>query len=195
RIGVVVTTKSPVADLRLDSGTIINASVLPDSGGVQVRVERNHLWFTHSSGDSTEAHVRVLVSGIDAGERVQWHLTLSPPAAPTEIEIYNENNQDRVRLVDRFDAYAEESIFESPANLLLAGGSVRISVGPSRLVLAFFYPWYQHFNWSSDRLQDRPLDQYSTDIADEVGRSLEEARRAGLDGVIVSWTGDTDWND
>jgi hypothetical protein len=36
---------------------------------------------------------------------------------------------------------------------------------------------------------------YSTELPDEVGRSLGDARLAGLDGVIVSWRGDTDWND
>ena len=62
-------------------------------------------------------------------------------------------------------------------------------------MLTFFYPWYQHFNWDSERLLDRPAFLYSTDLPDEVARSLSEVRKAGLDGVIVSWRGDTDWND
>jgi len=111
RIGVVLTTESPVADLTLDTGTIINASILFESG-VRVRVEGNHLRFQRNGSGSAEGYVRVLVSGIEAGARLQWRLTLSPPAAPTEIEIYNENHRDRARLVDRFDAHAENRLRE-----------------------------------------------------------------------------------
>jgi hypothetical protein len=195
RIRVVLTTQSPAADLTFDAGTIINASVVSNGQPVRVRAERSHLSFTHDGGGPAEAHVRLLVSGLRADARVRWRLTLSSSDAPTQIEVYNENEQGRARLVDRFDASTEGSIFESPAASLLAGGPVEIGVGPRPLVLAFFYPWYQHFNWLSDRLLDQPLYLYSTELPDEVARSLREARAAGLDGVIVSWGGDTDWND
>jgi hypothetical protein len=158
-------------------------------------VERNHLSFTHDGDGPAEAQVGLLVSGLRRNARVQWRLALNPPDAPTWIEVYNENDQDRPQLVDRFDASTRESTFESPANRLLAGGSVTIATGPRPLVLAFFYPWAQHWNWSSDRLRDQPLSMYSTDLPDEVAQSLRDARAAGLDGVIVSWRGDTNWND
>ena len=194
RIRIVLATESPAADLTLDTGTIINASVISDGRPVSVRAERNHLSFKHDGGGPAEAHVRLLVSAIPADPRLRWHLKLSS-AAPTQIEVYNENQQGHASLVDRFDAHTEDSIFESPADRLLAGGPVSIGIGPRPLVLAFFYPWYQHFNWSSDKLLDQPLYLYSTDLPHEVARSLGEARAAGLDGVIVSWRGDTDWND
>jgi hypothetical protein len=197
RIRVVLTTESPAADLTLDTGTIVNASVLSDGRPVRVRTERNQnrLSFTHDGGGPAEVHVGLLVSGLRVDARVRWHLTLNSSDAPTQLEVYNENEQGRARLVDRFDTSTQESIFESPVNLLLAGGPVRIEAGPPPLVLAFFYPWAQHWNWSSNRLLDQPLNLYSTDLPDEVMRSLGDARAAGLDGVIVSWRGDTNWND
>jgi Glycosyl hydrolase family 71 len=195
RMRVVLTTESPAADLTLDPGTIVNASLVSDGPAVRVRTERNHMSFVHDGSGSAEARVRLLVSGVRADAPVRWHLTLSAPDTPTRIEVYNENEQGRARLVDRFDAYAKDSIFESPADRLRADGPVRIEAGPPPLVLAFFYPWYQHFNWASEKLLDQPLFLYSTEFPDEVARSLGEARNAGLDGVIVSWRGDTDWND
>src|SRR2546427_3671293 len=195
RMRIVLTTESPAADLTLDPGTIIHASVVSDGRAVRVRTERNHLSFTHDGSGSAEAYVRLLVSGVRADAPVRWHLTLSAPDAPTRMEVYNENEQGRARLVDRFDADAKDSIFESPAGRLRADGPVTIGAGPPPLVLAFFYPWYQHFNWESEKLLDQPLFLYSTDLPDEVARSLAGARKAGLDGVIVSWRGDTNWND
>jgi hypothetical protein len=194
RMRVVLTTEAPAAELILDTGTIINTSVVA-GGPVRVGVERNHLSFTHDGDGPAETQVGLLVSGLRRDARVQWHLTLNSSDGPTRIEVYNENEQGRPRLVDRFDASAKESTFESPADRLLAGGPVRIVAGPQPLVLTFFYPWAQHWNWSSDRLLDQPLSLYSTDLPDEVAQSLRDARAAGLDGVIVSWRGDTNWND
>ena len=195
RMRVVLTTESPAADLTLDPGTIVNAFVISDGRSFQVRTEGNHVSFTREGSGSAEAYVRLLVSGVRADAPVRWRLTLSASDAPTRLEVYNENEQGRARLVDRFDAHAKDSIFESPADRLRADGPVRIGAGPPPLVLAFFYPWYQHFNWASEKLRDQPLFLYSTEFPDEVARSLGEARSAGLDGVIVSWRGDTDWND
>ena len=195
RIRVVLATESLAADLTLDTGTIVNASVLSDARGVRVRAERNRLSFKRESDGPAEAHVRLLVSGIRTDARVRWHLTLSPSAAPTEVEVYNENEPGHARLVDRFSAEAEESTFESPVDRLLAGGPIGIPGRQRPLVLAFFYPWYLHQDWSNDRLLDRPLYLYSTEFPGEIAQSLGDARDAGLDGVIVSWRGDTDWNE
>ena len=195
RIRIVLTTESRAADLTLETGTIVNASVVSGARAVRVHAQRNHLLFTHDGGGPAEGHVRLLVSGLGADARVRWHLTLGSADAPTQIEVYNENEQGRVRLVDRFDTSAKESIFESPVDRLLAGGPVSIGAGPPPLTLAFFYPWAQHWNWSATDLKDQPLFLYSTDLEDEVAHSLDDARAAGLDGVIVSWRGDTNWND
>ena len=195
RIGVIVTTESPAADLTLDTGTILNAAVLSSGRLVSVLTERNHLSFTHTAGSPAETYVRLLVSGIREDSPVRWRLTLSPGDARAQIEVYNENEPGRGQLVDRFESSLKESAFVSPADGLLRDGPIGIGAGPPPLVLAFFYPWYQHFNWDSEKLLDQPLFRYSTELPGEVARSLDEARAAGLDGVIVSWRGDTDWND
>jgi hypothetical protein len=194
RLRVVVTTASPKAEVTLDPGTIVNASVSSDSGSALVRAEGNRLSFTHPAGGVTEMQSRVLVSGMTAAGSVRWRVKLTPPAS-AKIEIDNENEQGRPRIVDRFDADTGESTFESPAALLSAGGPVRIEAGPRPLVLAFFYPWYLYSTWSSGRLRDRPLSLYSTENPDEVRQSLGDVQAAGLDGVVVSWVGNVSWSD
>lgn len=195
RMRLVLTTASPVAELTIDGGTIIHASNASPHSAARIHADGNRLSFTHDGSGAAEANVRLLVSGVDARARVTWHLTLTPSGAPAQIEIYNENEPNRTRIVDRFEATARESRFESPADALMAGGPVRLAPGPGPLVLAFFYPWYHNFDWDSDELLDRPLVRYSSEIPEQVGRSIEAARAAGLDGLVVSWRGDTDWND
>jgi hypothetical protein len=132
---------------------------------------------------------------MSAARSVHWQVQLTPPTRSV-IEIYNENELGRPRIVDRFNVVdTERSTFESPANLLSAGGPVTIEAGPPPLVLAFFYSWYLYSTWSSQRLQDRPLFLYSNENPEEVRHSLGEARAAGLDGVIVSWVGNASWSD
>jgi hypothetical protein len=183
RLRIVVTTASTKAEVTLDPGTIVNASV-SDRRSAEVRAEGHRLSFTHPGGGATEMQSRVLVSGMAAAGSVRWHVKLTPPAS-AEIEIYNENEPGRSRIVDRFDANAGQSTFESPAGLLSAGGPVRIEAGPRPLVLAFFYPWYLYSTWSSGRLRDRPLFLYSNENPDEVKHSLGDVQAAGLDGVVV----------
>jgi hypothetical protein len=193
RIGVIVTTESPAAELTLLTGTIVNAAEV--SGDGLTVVATGHNSFSVARGRSTERYVRLLVAGIRADTPVRWRLTLGSAAARAQIEVFNENEPDRTRLVDRFEAAAKESTFVSPADTLLRDGPVNIQAGPAPLVLAFFYPWFQHFNWDSNKLLDQPLFRYSTELPAEVARSVGEAKAAGLDGLIVSWRGDTDWND
>jgi Glycosyl hydrolase family 99 len=78
---------------------------------------------------------------------------------------------------------------------LLRGDPVTLGEGPRPLVLAFYYPWYTHGTWLDLKLRDRSLYQYSTEYPEEIAWSVVKARGAGLDALIVSWVGDTDWND
>lgn len=64
-------------------------------------------------------------------------------------------------------------------------------VDPRRLTLAFYYPWFSvdtPSRWSAG--PDEPVAPYATDRADEVAGMVSEARSAGVDGFVVSWSGD-----
>ena len=189
-----MTTAAQAADLSLENMSIVNAAVRSGDDGLRVRTGRSRLSFVREPGRTRETHVSLIASDVTSHTTVRWHLTLAS-AAPTDVEIYNENDAERPRLVDRFHTDRPDEIFETPVGALLAGGPVSPGVFPPPLTLALYYPWYLHADWDSPRLEDQALYRYSTEFPDEIARSMLDARNAGLNGVIVSWRGDTDWND
>lgn len=74
----------------------------------------------------------------------------------------------------------------------------RVSGGEfSRLVWAFYYPWYWKGDWESPRLKDHPLEAYASSDRATILRHVRQAKAAGIDGFISSWWGpasDTDNN-
>jgi glycosyl hydrolase family 99 len=193
RLQIVLTTDARQATLAIDPGTVVTAST-PTDGEVRVTASANQVSFTRDAAGPAETRVTLILSGADVDAPVRWRLTLAP-SATARLEIYNANVRARPRLVDRFDANASASVFETRGRLLVDGGPLAADSGPEALVMAFYYPWFQHPTWESDRLQDRPLYLYSAEQPTEVAHSVRDARDAGLDAIIVSWRGDTDWND
>jgi murein DD-endopeptidase MepM/ murein hydrolase activator NlpD len=62
--------------------------------------------------------------------------------------------------------------------------------GPSsRLVLAFFYPWFGPGIWDSQQMSDSPIQPYDSSDPADLERQVHEAQGAGVDGFISSWTG------
>src|SRR5438552_3437762 len=60
--------------------------------------------------------------------------------------------------------------------------------GP-KLVLAFYYMWYGPDAFSLDRMNDIPVKPYISDHSDVIERQVSEAKSAGIDAFISSWTG------
>jgi hypothetical protein len=56
-----------------------------------------------------------------------------------------------------------------------------------RLALAFYYPWFSRYD--DPKQSDRPTDPRSVWDAAGVRSMLRQAKGAGLDGFIVSWSG------
>ena len=56
-------------------------------------------------------------------------------------------------------------------------------------MLAFYFPWDERSTWSDSQLLDQPLQLYSTEDPADVLRQMQQAKSAGLDGVIVSFQG------
>ena len=65
-------------------------------------------------------------------------------------------------------------------------------VDPQRLVLASYYPWYPgvEARYANPQFADRPVDGRSTATPEGVLSMTQQARRAGVDGFIVSWQGE-----
>lgn len=60
---------------------------------------------------------------------------------------------------------------------------------PDRLVLAFYYTWFDENSWSSGKLPDQPLIPYVSRDRGVMARHIEQAKAAGIDAFVVSWYG------
>jgi len=58
-----------------------------------------------------------------------------------------------------------------------------------RLVLAFYYAWFDEASWSPDRLSDQPLEPYVSRERGVMGRHIDQAKAAGIDAFAVAWYG------
>jgi len=75
--------------------------------------------------------------------------------------------------------------------LLLAAGWQRPAgaQSPDRLVLAFYYTWFDEHSWSADQVSDQPLARYASRDRAVMARHIEQAKAAGIDAFVVSWYG------
>ncbi|MBN1934525.1 MAG: glycoside hydrolase family 99-like domain-containing protein [Anaerolineae bacterium] len=61
-----------------------------------------------------------------------------------------------------------------------------------RLVLAFYYAWYDDNTWAADQVPDMPLSPYRSADRATIERHVSEARSAGIDAFVQSWYGPGD---
>jgi uncharacterized protein YraI len=78
---------------------------------------------------------------------------------------------------------------------LLLQGAGRASAAPAAqsmsqpLVLAFYYTWFDENTWTYDKLPDLPAEQYVSRDRGVMGRHIDQAKAAGIDGFLVAWYG------
>ncbi len=60
---------------------------------------------------------------------------------------------------------------------------------PERLVLAFYYTWFDENSWSPQRVPDVPQQPYVSRDRSVMGRHIDQAKAAGIDAFVVSWYG------
>ncbi len=58
-----------------------------------------------------------------------------------------------------------------------------------RLVLAFYYTWFDEHSWDPARLPDLPMTPYVSRERAVMARHIEQAKAAGIDAFVVSWYG------
>jgi uncharacterized protein YraI len=63
-----------------------------------------------------------------------------------------------------------------------------------RLVLAFYYAWYDQNTWTSGTVTDRPLQPYNSSDRAAIERQVAQAHAAGIDALIESWYGPQEAN-
>jgi hypothetical protein len=58
-----------------------------------------------------------------------------------------------------------------------------------RLVLAFYYPWFDKNTWSGGQVPDLPQTQYNSDNRSVMARQIDEAKAGGIDAFVFNWWG------
>ena len=58
-----------------------------------------------------------------------------------------------------------------------------------RLVLAFYYAWYDQNTWTSSQVPDLPLAPYVSANRETIARHVDQAQRAGIDAFVLNWWG------
>jgi len=72
---------------------------------------------------------------------------------------------------------------------ILAGLGQNQGAEAERLVLAFYYAWYDRKTWDSGQVPDRPLTPYNSDDRQTMARQIEQAQSAGIDALVLNWWG------
>jgi hypothetical protein len=73
--------------------------------------------------------------------------------------------------------------------LLCARAAPPVQAQGERLVLAFYYAWYDEKTWTPDKVPDMPLAPYRSADRATIERHVREARSAGIDALVQSWYG------
>ncbi len=69
----------------------------------------------------------------------------------------------------------------------MAGGAPARAAVPPDPVFAYYYIWFNQGSWNRAKVDYPLLGRYSSDDRDVMRRHVEWAKRAGVDGFIVSW--------
>jgi Glycosyl hydrolase family 99 len=193
RVRARLTTTAQRADLSLLSGAPIRTrAITTGAASIHARFDGSTCHVENDKGpasDVADVDCQWLVANLPATGIAAWSLSVTP-ASDAVVEVYNGNGGRLPQLVDRVINRADGVKFSTPVNLLRDGAPLPIGTVGAPRVFAFYYPWYLHATWDSDPLLiDKSPRRYSTDQEPEVVEEFREASRAGLDGLVMSWTG------
>jgi hypothetical protein len=69
------------------------------------------------------------------------------------------------------------------------GNLSTVQAQDGRLVLAFYYAWYDQKTWQSGKVPDVPLAPYASANREAMTRQIDQAQGAGIDAFVVNWWG------
>lgn len=61
--------------------------------------------------------------------------------------------------------------------------------GSEKLVVAFYYAWFDQNTWRRDVVSDLPTAPYNSADRNAIARHVDQAKGAGIDALVLSWLG------
>jgi hypothetical protein len=191
RVGLRLVTDAASASVRV-SGALVavgEGQRLTGSAGLHAAVGDRLLSVSgNGEGQASSTMFRFVAAQVRPETTITWLLSVAGDRRAS-LEIYDLNDATSPRLVDTFEGRTGDSFSTSGARLRVGGPLAAPAPPAERLVLAFYFPWYERSTWSDPQLLDQPLQLYSTEDPADVLRQMQQAKSAGLDGVIVSFQG------
>jgi|GEM_PF-1821746 len=97
----------------------------------------------------------------------------------------------RLSLLKGLAALALVSLLSVSAFPFGSGASVAAPPAQAggKLVMAFYYMWYSPGDFAKGQMSDQPIAPYDSNDPAVIERQVKEAKGAGIDAFIASWTG------
>ncbi|MCU1380488.1 MAG: hypothetical protein JWN29_3471 [Acidimicrobiales bacterium] len=191
RVSMRITSSSDWTVVHLGGTSVVNARIRGASSNATVdRVHdgwavRNRgtapvtvdvEWLAQGAGTSSTLPLQVT-----KGWRGGVDVSVQPrPMAVAPVTVHN----DLQKVTDPTNALT----VAVPRRTIFTGAGVDLPRADARrLALAFYYPWFS--SYGDGRLADRPTDPRSVWDGAGVRSMLRQAKGVGLDGFVVSWSG------
>jgi len=69
------------------------------------------------------------------------------------------------------------------------GRAPLVRASDERIVLAFYYAWYDDKTWGSGQVPDLPATLYTSSDREAMARQIDQAKGAGIDALVLNWWG------
>ena len=171
RTRIFLTTTATTIDLSVDGAALANAEFTARRAGASLRAtfDRGVIAVSgNPQGSEVDLQIDAILAGVTERSSVGWKIVADRQA---RLEILNSNGTPSP--VDTFEMTGGARRFETRADLLRSSGP--LAAPPpvnSRLVLAFFYPWWNLDTWDSPIFIDRPVQLYSTESTADLARDM-----------------------
>ncbi len=128
----------------------------------------------NADGRAAAVVFRFVLAQVTPESSIRWSLDVEP-GQRAAFEIANMNDERSARVVDRFEGTAGETFATPAAPVRVNGPLPALRPPPERLVLGFYFPWFERETWSDPQMLGRPLRAYSADDAADVLQGMRDA--------------------
>lgn len=191
RLAVLIETSSDWTKVLLRPGTLAASRVLRSTPGTRV-VSGSLGWEVRPVAGSAVVELDAVFD--DAGRAASYALEVQKGAVgATTVRVRNTTGTPYTALTTTNARSTTEVTNSQTATV--AGDRLRGTrqlalprADDRRLVLAFAYPWFSG-GYGDPQLTERPRQPRSTATAAGVASMTSQARAAGVDGFVLSWSG------